>query len=97
MQRKLAVALGLTGLGIAIASLLRRRRPAAPAHGPDPRAEGLRRRIAEHRADPHEVDPPTAANAQAAEETVADARRRIHEEGRAAVDDMRRSGGDEAA
>ena len=91
MKRKLALALGLTGLGIAVGGLLRRRRPVAPAVPPDRRAEDLRRRLAERRATDPPPRPREPEPRPAVEESVADARRRVHEEGRAAVDEMRRS------
>jgi hypothetical protein len=73
----------------------RRHEPAAPDAGPDPRADELRRRLAESRAvvdererfeggettvDAAEPAPPADPGAR---------RRRVHESGRAVVDQMR--------
>jgi hypothetical protein len=77
-----------------VARFLRKRRRShsdeLPAPEPDARADALRRQLAESRegggaspADP--ASPPVS--------DVDEARRRVHEHGRAAVDEMRRGGG----
>ena len=87
----LAGALGLAGLW----RLLRRRRArvAAPAEVPpaDDPAEALRAKLAETRdAEPeHEPSPEPAS--------LAERRRAVHDAGRAAIDEMRSSGGDEGS
>jgi hypothetical protein len=97
VRQKLAVLLGSLAAGLLVARLLRRRRQRRPvehtAVGPDPRADALRRQLAESRGDaasPPDVPsvPPPGAHAD-----VDEARRRVHEHGRAAVDEMRKSGG----
>jgi hypothetical protein len=98
VNRKLAVGLGLTGVAILLGGMLRRRsqRPALEA---DSRAENLRRRLAESRAAAREPAPaPAAAKApEEAGESIAEARRRVYEEGQAAVEEMRRAGTEPAA
>jgi hypothetical protein len=78
--------------GFAAYRLLTRRREVAPSAGPDPRASELRAKLDESRALVDERD-----EFESGETTVADAadpderRRRVHEQGRAAVDEMRKS------
>jgi hypothetical protein len=89
-----ALAGGLGGL------LLRRRRPPELAPAPDPRAEELRQRLATARA----AAPESVAGSSSAEPAPEltgpppdefDAmRRRVHAEGRAAAEEMRRSADD---
>jgi hypothetical protein len=96
------VAVIVGGLGIAavaVAKTARRRRAAvatAPAAGPagaDPRAAELRRKLDEVRAVAEDRDEFEAAETpidQAeAPEDVDERRRRIHDEGRAAAEEMR--------
>jgi hypothetical protein len=64
---------------LALAGLLRRRRDAAAAEV-DPRAEELRRKLAESREECEEQAP----------EDPESRRRAVHESGRAAVDEMRK-------
>jgi hypothetical protein len=92
--------------GLALVGVLRRRRhPAQEKALPDQRAEELARKLAETRAEPptgvHEGDshlPVTGSGADAAEPKppveaeIDETRRRVHEEGRSTVDEMRRSG-----
>jgi hypothetical protein len=74
--------------------LLRRRGQAAPEAGPAARAEELREKLAESRvSEPVVAEPPVE---EAAEEDPAvepespeERRRRVHEEGRATLDEMR--------
>ena len=93
MRRPAAWLLG----GLAAAGLLRRRKrsaaPSAPESGPDPRAEELRRKLAESRAIVEERE-----EFEAAETTVDQAhapedpetrRRAVHEAGRAAEEQMK--------
>ena len=75
--------------------LTRERAEVVPAAAPDPRAEQLRAKLDESRAVVDERE-----TFEAGEKPVDEApdpgerRRRVHEQGRAAVDEMRRSGGD---
>ena len=90
----------LAGLGVAAALALRaarsRRRPAAAEveAEPDPRAEELRRKLAESRSIAGEREEFESAETPVdAAPTVAieleERRRALHEEGRAAADEMR--------
>lgn len=94
MRQKLALLLAGLAAGAVVVRLLRRRgrpRPRElPAAAPDPRAEALRRQLAESREGPGV--PPDAPDVPQ-EPGLDDARRRVHEHGRAALDEMRRSGG----
>ena len=89
VRQKLAVLLGALAAGLLVARLLRRRRrarPAEPAGAPsDPRADALRRQLAESRGGP----PVPEVGSPEARSDVDEARRRVHEQGRAAVDEMR--------
>jgi hypothetical protein len=98
VNRKLAFALGLV-LGASLAKLLRRG-PREGDAGVDPRARELRRRLAETRAgpdagaEPDQARPPVAdePSVGAGPQDIEGLRRRVHEEGRAATEHMRRSG-----
>ena len=104
MKRNLALLAGAAAGSVA-AVLLRRRvtlppHPADAPAGADPRAEELRRKLAEARegaADEEEFEaagmgPETLIED---EEDVAQSRRRVHDEARATVEEMRRSEGPE--
>ena len=88
MRRRLTWLLVSLGIAALVRRLRRRAEPVhettapAPAAGEDPAAE-LRRKLAESRTEeaPAEPEPP--------EETVEDRRGDVHEQGRAALDDMR--------
>ena len=72
--------------------------PAAAA--PDPRADELRRKLAEARegaADEQDFEAAGMGAETIVDEEVDDLRRRVHEEARAAADEMRRAGGPEEA
>ncbi len=97
MRQKLALLVGGLALGALVTRFVRRRRASAEqpalAPGADARAEALRRRLAESRSEapadsPAEAHPDLALQA----DDVDAARRKVHEHGRAAVDEMRRSG-----
>ena len=92
MKQKLALLLGLAA-GLALVGLLRRKRRRPEDEAADPRVAELRRKLAErHETPPGE--PPAAAEPAAGEPDPLDvevARRRVYEEGRAAVDEMRRA------
>ena len=95
MKRKAALLLG--ALAALTAFVLRRRRPAAeaatvPDLAPDPRAEELRRRLAEARVS-ETAEPPAAEVPPPADEFEA-MRRRVHAEGRAARDAMKQAAED---
>ncbi|HEY3551901.1 MAG TPA: hypothetical protein VGK69_12690 [Gaiellaceae bacterium] len=85
--------------GITAYRLLRRRPPVAPEpEAPDERADELRAKLAESRTTEPvpepvaEEDPVEAAvEAEPEPESPDDRRRRVHEEGRAALDDMKPS------
>ncbi len=97
MRRKLALFAGAT-IGAAAGILWRRgQKPAAPAE-PDERTEELRRKLAEAReADPAAAPEPTPEVEPEPEIAVdlEESRRRVHDEARAAMDEMQRSGEDE--
>ena len=83
---------GLAGLAAA-RTILSRRRSAAPRVQPDPRADELRRKLAEARdmadeREEFEAAETTVDRAEAAGE-LAEKRREVHERGRAAADEMR--------
>jgi hypothetical protein len=92
----------LAGILAALAAvrLLRRRRAvreAPGADGPDPRAEELRRKLAGARdpGEPSASEPPASASPAPAVPSDEDAdasRRRVHDEARETIDEMRRSG-----
>lgn len=94
MRQKLALLLAGLAAGVVVVRLLRSRRRThqreLPAPAPDPRAEALRRQLAESREDADAL--PGASDSPAAS-SLDDARRRVYEHGRAALDEMRRSGG----
>jgi hypothetical protein len=76
---------GATGAAIGYRWLRREREPASEvAPGGDERADELRAKLAETRAE--EEQPPTEPSPP---ESLEDRRRRVHEEGRAAIDEMR--------
>jgi hypothetical protein len=97
VRRKLALLLGGLAAGVVVARLLRWRRhprtPELPAPGPDPRADALRRQLAASRegTDPQPAAAP--ATDEAAPSSVDEARRKVHEEGRATVERMRKAEG----
>ena len=107
VRRKIALLLGLAAV-VGLVRLLLRRAPRAPAEtAPDPRAQALAEKLADsRRADPGAAgertpsapagavpaaSEPGAPDAQAGQEVEA-ARERVYEEGRAALEEMRRSG-----
>ncbi len=103
MRRTVAVFTGVAAAGVAAALLRRRKRPEpAAAPGIDPRAEELRRKLAQARetaAEEDELGAEVALDAVVEErptredqrDDVDEARRRIHEDARAAAEEMRRS------
>jgi len=69
---------------------LLRRRPKVAAEEPDARADELRAKLAESRADEPLAEEPVVEEPPEPEpESPDERRRRVHEEGRAALDDMR--------
>ena len=95
MRRKLALTAG-AAIGAAAGIFWRRgRTPAAPAE-PDERTEELRRKLAEAR----EAEPVAATPAPEPEPELTvdleESRRKVHDEARAAMDEMQRAGEDEA-
>jgi hypothetical protein len=91
MKRFLTWLGGLLG-GLAFYRALARRRalPPAPATGPDPRAEELRERL--EAAARREPEPEPAAPVAGADPAAR--RRAVHEDARAALDELRSSEGD---
>lgn len=97
MNRKLAFLVGLL-LGASLVKLLRRR-PGGREASTDPRAQELRRKLADTRAETGPAAEAGEAATPAAEEPPTDAgsedveglRRRVYEEGRTAAEQMRRS------
>lgn len=104
MKRKAALLLGAAAGALAAFAIRRRRQPVhelgpAGEPEPDPRAEELRRRLAEARAVPTDHDEPAGdplspSEEQPPEDEFEAMRRRVHAEARAAADAMRRSGED---
>ena len=97
MRRFFAFLLGIAA-GLALVRVLRRRRASLsePALS-DPRAEELARKLAETRSSGASAETvaegaETEASAPTGEE-IDEARRRVHEDARDAVEEMRRSGG----
>jgi hypothetical protein len=108
----MVTAFAAVGGAVAAALLLRRRQapatfeapaaepPAPPAPPADPRADELRRKLAEARegaADEEDFEAAGMGAETIVEDEVDDLRRRVHEEARAAADEMRRAGGPEEA
>jgi hypothetical protein len=89
VRRKIALLLGLAAV-VGLVRLLLRRAPRATAEtAPDPRAQALAEKLADsRRADVGSPGQETRAPAREVEA----ARERVYEEGRAALDEMRRSG-----
>jgi len=89
-MKRLADWIGGAVWGVVTYRLWKRwRHPAAPATAPvgvetDDRAEELRAKLAETRAS----DEPAPAEPGESPESVEERRRRVHEEGRAAIDEM---------
>jgi hypothetical protein len=112
VKRSVALLVG-AAIGAIGAVIARRRTARAPAAGsapaPDPRAEELRRKLAEAReqaADEDEFEAAGMAGEALVEDEprpdpetgdVDEERRRVHEEARAAAEEMRRSGEPEEA
>ena len=74
--------------------------PEAAVPAPDPRADELRRKLAEARegaADEQDFEAAGMGAETIVDEEVDDLRRRVHEEARAAAEEMRRAGGPEEA
>lgn len=92
MRKLLAFLAAGIAVGVALGRLLgRRRRTRLPAtEAEDPRAEALRAQLAASREDAPSATQGTTEPAEAGDD-VDEARRRIHERGRAAVERMRRA------
>jgi acetyl-CoA carboxylase carboxyltransferase component len=94
VKRIVALLAGITAMA-AVMELLRRRRGAAPrrtpVEPPDERADELRRRLADQR-EAESTAPAAAAQAPGVDESLSvdEARRRVHDEARATLDEMRR-------
>ena len=114
MRRITAALTAIGGAALATVLLKRLRAPAerlapgtevAPTPQPteqaaDPRADELRRKLAEARegaADEQDFEAAGMGAETIVDEEVDDLRRRVHEEARAAADEMRRAGGPEEA
>jgi hypothetical protein len=93
-MRRLTAWIGGAASGVAAYRFWRRRQTAEIGAEPDDRAEELRAKLAESRAaEPVVEEPvpdPVAEEEPAAEpDSPEDRRRRVHEEGRAALDEMK--------
>jgi hypothetical protein len=114
VNRKLTLLAGIAAGAFAARAVRRRLGLGPQGSGGDPRAEDLRRKLAEARetvADEEDFAAAGMAGETIVEEEprtlppaaamsggdVDEERRRIHEEGRQAADEMRRSGGPDAA
>ena len=88
-MRRLTAWIGGTAAGIVAYRLLRRRPQVAPEPTvpvePDARAEELRDKLAESRTAEPVVEEPPVAEPESPEER----RQQVHEEGRAALDEMK--------
>jgi len=86
----------MAGFGIARLLFWRRSAPVLPPPEPevDPRAEALRAKLEESKAVIDEREEFEAAETPVDEADPDERRRRVHEAGRAAVDEMRASGGE---
>ena len=86
----------MAGFGIARFLFWRRPAPVSPPPEPevDPRAEALRAKLEESRAVVDEREEFEAAETPVDEADPDERRRRVHEAGRAAVEEMRASGGE---
>jgi hypothetical protein len=86
MRRRLTWLLVTLGIAALVRRLRRRREPELAAHEPDDPADELRRRLAESRSDEEDAPPP-----EPPADTVEERRADVHQEGRAALDEMRDS------
>ena len=90
-MRRLTAWIGGTAVGIAAYRLLKRRPEAPPAPAPaepDDRADELREKLAESRsAEPVAEEGPVEPEPEP--ESPEERRRRVHEEGRSTLDDMK--------
>jgi hypothetical protein len=89
----------MAGFGIARLLFWRRPAPVLPAPSPpepevDPRAEALRAKLEESKAVVDEREEFESAETPVDEADPDERRRRVHEAGRAAVEEMRSSGGE---
>ncbi len=96
-MRRLTAWIGGTAAGIVAYRLLRRRPQVAPeptesapdSREPDARAEELREKLAESRTAEPAAGPVVEEPPPAEPESPEERRRRVHEEGRAALDEMK--------
>lgn len=86
MRRRLTWLLVSLGIAALVRRLRRREAPELEAHETDDPADELRRKLAESRSDEEDMPPP-----EPAEDTVEERRADVHQQGRAALDDMRDS------
>jgi hypothetical protein len=97
VKRLLALLVAVGGIGLLVSRLRRRRDLAEAPAEPDPRAADLRRKLDATRAHGAGGER-TAAPTDPPNEPfdLTEARRRVHEQGRAAADEMRQAGADPA-
>ncbi len=92
-MRRLTAWIGGTAAGIVAYRLLRRRPQVAPESTapaePDARAEELRDKLAESRTAEPSAEPVVEEPPAAEPESPEERRRQVHEEGRAALDEMK--------
>ena len=96
MRRLFAWLAGAAGGAAAVEALRRRQArpaPAAPVEpaGPDPRAEELRAKLARTTAEPAVEEPEAAPEPEVPADDPQERRRRVHESGRSALDEIRRT------
>ena len=86
MRRRLTWLLVTLGIAALIRRLRRSTEPELETHETDDPADELRRKLAESRSDEEDAPPP-----ESPEDTVEERRADVHQEGRAALDEMRDS------
>ena len=86
MRRRLTWLLVTLGIAALVRRLRRSTQPELDAHGADDPADELRRKLAQSRSDEEDAPPPEPPAA-----TVEERRADVHDQGRAALDEMRDS------
>lgn len=86
MRRRLTWVLVTLGIAALVRRLRRRAEPELEAHDTDDPADELRRKLADSRSDENDASAP-----EPPADTVEERRADVHQEGRAALDEMRDS------